>query len=87
MGNSRNENLLENILGEQNEILEPMSNNEKILLNILGETGVEIDPPQSRIENRSCKFLNKAAAVLKLFRCPSQKTEHIRLTRAKRTLL
>ena len=47
---SRNEALLQNILGAENEILPPMSNNERILLNILGETGVEIFPPQSRIE-------------------------------------
>ena len=59
MADSRNEAILENILGSTNELLEPMSNNEKILLNILGETGVEIDPPQSRIENLLLQVLEQ----------------------------
>lgn len=47
---SRNEALLQNLLGEENEVLDPMSNIEKILLNILGYEGLEIDPIQSRNE-------------------------------------
>lgn len=49
MGQSRNEDALENILGAQNELLPPMSRNEKILHAILGEE-IELDEPQSRIE-------------------------------------
>ena len=49
MGQSRNENALENILGAENELLEPVSRNEKILHAILGEE-IELEPPQSRIE-------------------------------------
>ena len=46
---SRNEALLQNILGAENELPEPMSRNEKILHAILGED-IPLDPPQSRIE-------------------------------------
>jgi len=49
MGQSRNEDALENILGAQNELLPPMSRNEKILHAILGED-IPLDEPQSRIE-------------------------------------
>ena len=49
MGNSRNENALENLLGAENELLEPVSRNEKLLHKLLGET-IETDEPQSRIE-------------------------------------
>ena len=49
MGQSRNEDALENILGADNVLLEPMSRNEKILHAILGEQ-IELDEPQSRIE-------------------------------------
>lgn len=59
MGNSRNEDLLENMLGDQNELKPPVSNNEKILLNILGETGVEIDPPRSPIEKLLLQWLEQ----------------------------
>lgn len=62
MGNSRNENLLENMLGGQNELKPPVSNNEKILLNILGETGVEIDPLQSPIENLLLQLLEQGGS-------------------------
>ena len=49
MADSRNEDLLENILGESNEYGEPQSRNEAILQNILGEQN-ELLPPVSRIE-------------------------------------
>lgn len=49
MGQSRNEDALENILGAQNELLPPMSRNEKWLHKILGEE-IETEEPQSRIE-------------------------------------
>lgn len=49
MGQSRNEDALENILGAQNELLPPMSRNEKWLHAILGEE-IETEEPQSRIE-------------------------------------
>ena len=46
---SRNEALLQNILGAENELEAPQSRNEKILHAILGED-IPLDPPQSRIE-------------------------------------
>lgn len=46
---SRNEALLQNILGAENELEAPMSRNEKILHAILGED-IPLEPPQSRIE-------------------------------------
>ena len=49
MGQSRNENALENILGAENVLPEPMSRNEKILHAILGEQ-IDLEAPQSRIE-------------------------------------
>lgn len=49
MADSRNEDLLENILGGSNEYGEPLSRNEAILQNILGEQN-ELLPPVSRIE-------------------------------------
>lgn len=49
MADSRNEDLLENILGGSNEYGEPQSRNEAILQNILGEQN-ELQPPVSRIE-------------------------------------
>lgn len=49
MADSRNEDLLENILGASNEYGEPQSRNEAILQNILGEQN-ELLPPFSRIE-------------------------------------
>ena len=49
MADSRNEDLLENILGASNEYGEPQSRNEAILQNILGEQN-ELLPPVSRIE-------------------------------------
>jgi hypothetical protein len=58
---SRNEALLQNILGEQNEIQAPISNIEKILLNILGYDGVDIDPIQSRNEALLLEILESGA--------------------------
>lgn len=49
MADSRNEDLLENILGASNEYGEPQSRNEAILQNILGEQN-ELLPPVSRVE-------------------------------------
>ena len=49
MADSRNEDLLENILGASNDYGEPQSRNEAILQNILGEQN-ELLPPVSRIE-------------------------------------
>lgn len=49
MADSRNEDLLENILGASNEYGEPQSRNEAILQNILGEHN-ELQEPVSRIE-------------------------------------
>ena len=49
MADSRNEDLLENILGASNEYGEPQSRNEAILQNILGEQN-ELLPPVSRFE-------------------------------------
>lgn len=46
---SRNEALLQNILGAENELEAPQSRNEKILHAILGED-IPLDAPQSRIE-------------------------------------
>lgn len=46
---SRNEAILQNMLGANNVLLEPQSRNERLLLKLLGED-VEIEPPQSRIE-------------------------------------
>lgn len=46
---SRNEAILQNILGEENELDEPQSRNEAILQAILNGTDYE-DEPQSRIE-------------------------------------
>ena len=51
MGQSRNEDILENMLGEQHEIGEPLSRNEKILQKILGTYEGELEEPQSRIED------------------------------------
>jgi len=49
MGMSRNENALENLLGAENELLEPISRNEKLLHKLLGKD-VQTEEPQSRIE-------------------------------------
>lgn len=49
MADSRNEDLLENILGASNDYGEPQSRNEAILQNILGEHN-ELQEPVSRIE-------------------------------------
>ena len=54
---SRNEAILQNILGESNELLEAQSRNEKLLFNILGVTGIEIDEPQSRNEKLLVEIL------------------------------
>lgn len=49
MAQSRNEAALENLVGGDNQLLEPVSRNEKILHNLLGES-YELDAPTSRIE-------------------------------------
>lgn len=46
---SRNEALLQNILGANNALGDPQSRNEALLMNILGES-YDIGEPQSRIE-------------------------------------
>ena len=58
MANSRNEDLLENILGGSNEYGEPQSRNEAILQNILGEHNV-IAEPTSRIEELLIQILEQ----------------------------
>lgn len=45
MGKSRNEKILENILGADNEILEPFSRIEKLLLRLLGKLDGTPDEP------------------------------------------
>lgn len=46
---SRNEALLDNLLGQVNELGDPQSRNEALLMKLLGKD-VEVVPPQSRIE-------------------------------------
>lgn len=48
MEKSRNEKILENILGADNEILEPFSRIEKLLLRLLGQLN---DTPNEPITN------------------------------------
>lgn len=57
MGQSRNEKILENMLGADNELLPPMSRIEKILQNMLGAEYV-LDPPMSRNEELLIEILN-----------------------------
>ncbi|WP_458397835.1 hypothetical protein [Anaerotignum sp.] len=38
MGKSRNENIIENMLGAENELEEPKSRNEKLLMQLLDQT-------------------------------------------------
>lgn len=61
MADSRNEDLLENILGGSNEYGEPLSRNEAILQNILGEHNV-IAEPTSRIEELLIQILEQGGS-------------------------
>ena len=55
---SRNEAILQNILGADNVLLPPQSRNESILQNILGADNVLL-PPQSRIEELLMQLLEE----------------------------
>lgn len=59
MADSRIVNILENILGADNELLPPESRNEKILYRILGLPAEIETPPQSRIEELLIEILNE----------------------------
>ena len=49
-------------MAENEELfLPPMSNNERILMNILGMEGVDIEPPQSRIEKLLLAILEQGS--------------------------
>lgn len=59
MADSRNEAILENMLGAENQLEAPQSRNEKILHNMLGAS-YELDAPQSRIEKLLLEILKQA---------------------------
>lgn len=58
MAQSRNEAILENMLGADNELTTPQSRNEKLLLKLLGEN-VTIETPQSRVETLLTEMIDK----------------------------